>query len=245
MRTSFLPIHSIYSDLESLSDSDGIVLFPQITKLWQTKYSNYSLNTLNSYLHGLRKQGLLHNIGRGKYTLSPHTTFQPTLSDSLHELNTLIQTNYPETTYCLWDTHIFSPLMEHIPVFHWTVLEVERFMLDPMLRFLLDEGKQAFINPSSSTMDYYVYRAENPIILLPLISQSPIQSIEGIPSPTIEKVLVDILSDTPSLSAFAQEKEFIWNEALTRLLVKRSTLIRYATRRKRENVAQTLLKELA
>lgn len=65
-----------------------------------------------------------------------------------------------------------------------------------------------------------------------LVSEAPLQEVSGIPMPTLEKLLVDILRDSDLFYLQGRESERIIENAFKMYSVKHSLLFRYSNRRK-------------
>jgi bifunctional DNA-binding transcriptional regulator/antitoxin component of YhaV-PrlF toxin-antitoxin module len=68
---------------------------------------------------------------------------------------------------------------------------------------------RVFLKPTRSIMEMYIPHQTDPIIVIPLISQSPGTSHKGIPFPKLEKILVDTFADDNIFYAF-QGEERLW-----------------------------------
>ena len=65
-----------------------------------------------------------------------------------------------------------------------------------------------------------------------LVSEAPLQEVSGIPMPTLEKLLVDILRDSDFFYLQGSESERFIENAFKMYSVNRSRLFRYSSRRK-------------
>ncbi len=85
--------------------------------------------------------------------------------------------------------------MHHIPNLNLLFIDVEREVAESVFNLLnADSLLRVFLMPDQTNFDRYI-SGSDAIIIRPLISESPLQLVEGINTPTIEKVLVDILGD--------------------------------------------------
>ncbi len=74
-----------------------------------------------------------------------------------------------------------------------------------------------------------------------LISESPLQLVEGINTPTIEKVLVDIVGDVEFSFLQGSEINYVFTTIFERHSINKNKLLRYATRRGRKDEVEQLL----
>ena len=97
------------------------------------------------------------------------------------------------------------PYMHHIPNLNLLFVDVEREVAESVFKLLnSDSNKRVFLMPSLTDFERYIHTNEA-IIIRPLISESPLQMVDGINTPTIEKILVDIVGDVEF--AFLQGSE--------------------------------------
>lgn len=85
----------------------------------------------------------------------------------------------------------------------------------------------------------YVNLAKGGIIIKPLVTESPIQTINGISTPTLEKLLIDVRKD-PDFSYFlGAEADRMLENAINIYAVNKTRLNRYARRRGITNLLLT------
>lgn len=92
-------------------------------------------------------------------------------------------------------------------------------------------------------MKNYVDIAGNGIIIKPLISGSPLTQEEGVPTPTLEKILVDTLCDDDFSYLRGGEWQYMLDNAFRAFAVNTSRLLRYASRRgKKQEISDAIEK---
>ena len=94
--------------------------------------------------------------------------------------------------------------------------------------------------PSLTDFERYISTNEA-IIIRPLISESPLQLVEGINTPTIEKVLVDMVGDVEFSFVQGAEINSVYATIFERHNVNKNKLLRYATRRGRKEEVEQLI----
>ena len=82
------------------------------------------------------------------------------------------------------------------------------------------------------------------IVIVPLVSRSPIEWIRETPFPKLEKVLVDILCDNMFFYLRGAETYNVYENALAAFQINTKMLLRYAKRRNRNEELQTILKNI-
>ncbi len=203
--------------------------------------------TIKWRIHRLSKMGLIHNVGRGVYSLGQETIFIPQITKPRANVYKVIAQNYPYAEMCVWHTSSLNEFMLHQPGKFSLIVEVEKTAVESVFYFIKERYKDVFINPKEDIVRNYIAGKKETIIVKTLISDAPIQSIYNIKTPTIEKILVDVFCDTAIFSAFqGHEKNIIFSNAFTKYTVNLSTLYRYAERRGKrieiENYIQQIIK---
>lgn len=100
-----------------------------------------------------------------------------------------------------------------------------------------------FLNPSEEVLSKYVISKKEPIIITSLITEAPLEEINGIKTATLEKVLVDICSNEILFSSQqGAELSRIYEAAFEKYTISETKLLRYARRRNRKEVVEQLIK---
>jgi hypothetical protein len=197
-------------------------------------------STINVYLSRLKKEGIIKNPSRGIYALKGKKAYHPTIDNKLKRLHNKIKKEYPFAEFCIWDTKWLNEFMRHQPFKFYTMLEFDKDVTESVFYTLKELGKQVFIEPDAATFDLYINNSEDVIILKHLISEAPLQEIEKIVVPTIEKLLVDMTIDTKMYAAQQSEIEFIYENVFEKYEVNKNKMKRYAYRRNREKEVENL-----
>lgn len=197
-------------------------------------------STINVYLSRLKKEGIIKNPSRGIYALKGKKTYHPTIGSKLKRLHNKIKKEYPFAEFCIWDTKWLNEFMRHQPFKYYTVLELDKDVTESVFYTLKELGKQVFIEPDAETFDLYISNSEDVIILKHLITEAPLQEIENITIPTLEKLLVDMIIDIKMYAAQQNEIESIYTNTFEKYEVNKNKMKRYAYRRNRENEVENL-----
>jgi hypothetical protein len=122
------------------------------------------------------------------------------------------------------------------------LVDVEREVAESVFNLLnSDNSKRVYLMPSLTDFERYINTNEA-IIIRPLISESPLQLVSGIKTPTIEKILVDIAGDIEFSFLQGVEINYVYNTIFEKHNVNKNKLLRYASRRGRKAVVEELLK---
>ena len=203
-------------------------------------FKNYEPNlketTFRWRIYSLKQKQVITTISKGLFTLSFKPIFKPNFEDIELKLFFKIEKQFPSLKCCIWSTRIINEFMLHIPGKFITILQIEKDAIEPVYSFLKSQNFQSiFIEPKEKEIDRYIFETETAIILLPLVSKSPIQKVKKVATITIEKLIVDLYSDKKLFAAY-QGSEFIHiiNNAFSRYSIDFTKLFHYAKRRGKE-----------
>ncbi|PKP36568.1 MAG: hypothetical protein CVT97_08705 [Bacteroidetes bacterium HGW-Bacteroidetes-14] len=194
-------------------------------------------------LNRLLKSGQLIRVERGVYKLPDEDCrdFSIVCSEDIKRINQQIKIQFPFVDYCLWSTATIMPYMHHIPNLNLLFIDVEREVSESVFNLLnTDSSLRVFLMPDQTDFDRYI-NGSDAIIIRPLISESPLQLVEGINTPTIEKVLVDIVGDVEFSFLQGSEINYVYTTIFERHNVNKNKLLRYATRRGRKEEVEKLI----
>lgn len=184
--------------------------------------------------------------GRGLYrnALNRRPKFMVRPSEELAALYEQIKREFPLLEIVAWDVHSIMPLMHHIPNVKMALLYVEKDGFSDVadvLETLTD--KLVFRNPSKDDLVHLAFGRDF-IVIRPLVSQSPVETCEGVKCPKIEKILVDILCDEEFYYLQGNETYEIYETALAEYTINQKALIRYAGRRSIAEKVKQIIKTI-
>lgn len=187
-------------------------------------------------IYDLRKQNLLRDVKRGVYSLTELPAFTPPLSEELLLLNSILH-EFSDSNSCnIWDTKWVNDFVELQTTSSMVVVEVEKEIMDSVFYAFKDRNiSEVYIKPDSTVIQKYVSEANRPVVIKPIVSRSPLQTIQDVKVPTLEKILVDIFCDDKLYYAFqGNQLQRIYEKVVTSHPINFSTLFTYAKRRNRE-----------
>ena len=203
-----------------------------------------SPNALSIQLDRLLKSNELTRIERGVYSL--HTTsnknFIAFISDEIKQLNLQLKTQFPYANFCVWSSKTIAPYLHNIPNLNYIYIDVERDVTESVFDYLNSKSSiRVFLCPNLDDFNRYIIGNES-IIVRTLISEAPLQIIEGTNTPTIEKLLVDIVGDIEFLFLQGSEINHVYTSAFEKHNINKNKLLRYAARRGRKEEVEELIK---
>jgi predicted transcriptional regulator of viral defense system len=198
--------------------------------------------SISQQLNRLVQKGVVIRFGRGVYQLQDtKTLFIPLITIELHELNEKLKEHFPYVNFCLWHNNEITPFMHHIPNLRQIFVEVETVAADAVFHFLNENSqKRVFLRPNTDDYSNYINGNET-IIVKNLVSEAPLQKVENIQLPTIEKILVDVISDVDFEFMQGEEWHRFYQNVLARCMVSQKKILRYANRRNRTKEVERLL----
>lgn len=204
-------------------------------------YPSWTPSTITVYMSKLTKAGKLRRPYRGMYTLSSKKSFHPEITPVLKKLYNKVHKDYPFVTICVWDSRWLNSLMRHQPFKQYIIIEVEKDVVSQAFNSINESFKNVYMNPDSAIFDYYISNVNEATIIRPLISEAPIDNEKKVAIPTLEKLLVDMLTDKDLFAAQQGEIEDIFLNAFEKYAINEARMKRYAIRRNREKEITDLL----
>ena len=188
--------------------------------------------------------GIMSRVSRGKFSIGYGKNFIPEISPRIKTLYKRIHMQFPYLQLCVWNTSVFNEFMLHQPGRFYTLIEVEKDALESVFYFLKEKYKNVFIDPSADTLARYASGEQETIIVKSLVSEAPVQKVDGVVTVTLEKMLVDIFSDDKIFTAQqGQEMQIIFTESINKYTIQESRILRYADRKRRKEAFSKYLKQ--
>lgn len=232
---------TIENQIKNYFENSKLISKEELIKAIKNDFSNWSDNTINTYLHLLKKNGVIHTLSRGIYALGKLEPFNPQINNQLKKIASQIQKKYPFTSYCVWNSSWLNDLMRHQPFKNFTIVEVEKVSTEQVFNELSSSFSNVFINPDDTFFDRYISTSDNVIIVKNLNSEAPTLKLNELTIPTLEKILVDILIDNNLFAAQQGELDFIFKTAFDKYDINESKMKRYAARRNREEEIEKMI----
>ena len=192
----------------------------------------YKSSSLYNKIEEMENNGEITRVGKTQYVFAKRKCFNNEIESNIaKKVDRLIKNNYSsDFEYVIYETTTtLNQFLNHLINRNVIILEVNKFFLEHVFNTLKDAGyKSVLINPNKEYVFRYV--GDGSIILLPLISKSPIDKKHK--RITIEKLTVDMICST-TLNCFYEGAELpdIIKDILFNYKVRYDTLRNYAKRR--------------
>lgn len=202
-----------------------------------------SSNTARQYLSALTKAKKLVRVSNGEYMLPDKQIFMYLPTKDVEKLYNRLKEELPFTDFCIYDGSIFNPLQHHISVNRAIYVETNRDAVDAVFFHLKDTRRLVFKQPGADVMYNYVNLQEPCVIVKTLVTESPVNKVNGVPTPTLEKLLVDIQKDDDLDYMRGIESLYMFQTAIDQYVVNTPKMLRYAKRRGAYENINSLIKQ--
>ena len=216
-----------FKDKDSFSRKDLLNFYRQFEP-------NLKETTFRWRIYHLKEKKIISSLSKVFFSLRYRPTFTPEINETDRRIYSKIEKQFPQLKQCIWSTRIINELMLHLPGKFITVIEVEKDALEPVFHYLQNINvKNVYLQPDEKEIERYLYETEGAIVIKSLISKAPIQKVNNVMAPTIEKILVDLYCDRKLFNVFqGSELVHIINNAYDRYPIDFTKFFNYAKRRK-------------
>lgn len=206
---------------------------------------NLKKNTFRWRVYALKNDGVINTLKRGVYSTKSKKDFEPVVSKKLKNLFSKVQNQFPYVDMCIWETSWLNNLMVHQAFSSNIILEIDKDAAPAVFAFLQESHEDVYLNPGKYEVDNYITAGQSNIIIKNLTVTSPLQEIQNITVPTIEKIMVDLFANDEMFITYqGAELQNIYQELFISYNVNQSTLKQYAHKRHiRDKLISFLKKE--
>lgn len=207
---------------------------------WISAIAKYSRNTVACLLLKLVEAGDLIRIERGLYSKAANKSqFRAIPTEKEIAIVEKLKQKFPFAPLCVYNGSVLSSIQHHLSANNITYIETDRSAIEAVFNYLKENDDRVWMTPDADFIYRYVNLAKGGIIIKPLVTESPIQTINGISTPTLEKLLIDVRKD-PDFSYFlGAEADRMLENAINIYAVNKTRLNRYARRRGITNLLLT------
>lgn len=226
---------------------NGLFTRKDILKSAHTDMKSVTDRSLDVLLNRMLAHNRIVRVSHGTYKLNDDLKrdFAYAPNKSMLSLNKHIKAQFPFIDYCIWQPSILGSLMQHLPAVSMTRIDVERAAMESVFVFLQETETDTpiLLNPSKTETERYITNKEM-IIIRPLVKEAPLEFLNGCPVPTLEKMLVDAIADKELQYLQGNESYTIYSNAFSDYNIKKTRLLRYASRRNRKKQVEQILNTL-
>lgn len=199
---------------------------------WISTKAKYSRNTVTCLLYRLVETGNIIRVEKGRYVKAANkTVFKIEPTNEEIALVKKIKDKYPFAPLCIYNGAALSPLQHHLSANNITYIETDRSAVESIFNYLREDDDKVWLAPDSDFVYKYIDLAKGGLIVKPLVTESPVQTVNGVTTPTLEKLLVDITKDPDFTYLQGTEAKRMFENADSMYVINKSRLNRYARRR--------------
>lgn len=230
--------------IEIARKQNGLFTRKDLLNAVRSGMKNISEGSLVVLLNRMLAENRIIRVSYGKYKLNEDLKheFMYKPNEFMLSLNRPIKEKFPFIDYCIWQPSIFASMMLHVPAVRTTLVDVEREAMESVFMSLqnIESEIPIFLNPNQEDVDRYITNRDI-IVVRPLVKEAPIDIIDGCPVPTLEKMLVDAISDKELQHLQGNELYIIYSNAFSDYEIKKPRLLRYAARRNRKQKVEQII----
>jgi hypothetical protein len=219
-------------ELEEIFENKDSFQIDELHSFYRAFKESVPKSTVYWRINSLVKLGVIQRIGRGTYKYGSGHIFLPEMTLKIFKINSFMSSSFPYLKYCIWPVAEINFLSQHLINKRIFYVEVERDAVESVFEQLRDKFKYVLMGRSNDN----VYLGESIIVVRPLVSGSPTQMVRGVPTITIEKLLVDLFSDKEFKFLQGYELTYIFRNAFSKFTVNIDKLLRYASRKEKRKV---------
>lgn len=179
----------------------------------------------------LVSKGTVVRVRRGVYKLAEKPQFSYRVKEDTKQLYALLREAFPYAPFCVYDGEVLSPFQHHLSYNAMTYVETDRVVAEAVFHALQDKGYKVFYKPGKDEFYKYIDISMPAIIVKPMVSDSPLREMDGVPGPTLEKLMVDIRRDKDYDYLSGEECLRMLENAFKMYSLNTTKLLRYAGRR--------------
>lgn len=190
--------------------------------------------TIRWRVHDLVRSSILHRVGRGLFQLGDAKLYRPELSSRSKKISTFIRKNFPDVSFCTWNSDLLNEFAQHLSAYPFVLVDVERDVTESVYYQLKNNFSGVFLRPSEILISDLLPDFRSPIIVRYLTTESPLNEEGGLPLITLEKMLVDIFCDSEFAFLAGSELRSVFINAFEKYTINENRLLRYADRKGRK-----------
>lgn len=219
----------------------GVITLNDIDDFYREKEPAMPKTTVSWRIYALVQQGQLKRVGRGKYSFGETELFTPTVNSKMKTIGQIINKKFPFISYCQWELSSVNFFSQHLINFNVILVDVERDVINSVYHELKDNFPKVML---VQNLFDNISEFPNTIIVRALVSDSPIQKANNTYVATLEKILVDLVTDKEFVSFQGNEGYTIFRTAFEKYTINKNTMLRYAGRKHKKEEVEQILKTI-
>ena len=219
-----------------------------LANYFQSADIDVNRRSLATQLSRLVRSNVLRKDNNGKFIISDDrkAEFHPLYDEEMKKIADVIRSSYPFLDICIWSIDDLKRLSHYASNRNLVYVEVDRDAVEGVFGLLSQvfPDRRVFVNPSENEYTYYINGIPG-IIVKPLRTEAPcIKDNKGILHPSIEKIMVDVVSDVDFTPWQDYETVRLFETIISLYTVSLTKLMRYARRRAKVEKINRLMAEI-
>lgn len=204
-------------------------------------------STLRWRIHSLKHEGAIISVGRGVYSFQNKPSWIPSIDNSVRAVYKKIEKQYNDLIFSVWSTSWLNEFTKLQAFRYLVIIEVEADFPQSIFDYLKETGlKDIYFQPGKKEVSNYLSDTRETYVIESLVTKSPVQLIEKISIPRLEKILVDLFCDKDLLYAYqGSELINIFQKSFSTYALNISALVNYSRRRARDKALIDFIKNKA
>lgn len=221
--------------ISSYFDSNhGTATLKQLRDYFRINELNIPDATVNWRIHDLVNNGKLRRVGRGLFELGAEIVYTPKLPSRAIKISKSLKKNFPFINFCVWSSDLVNEFAQHISSYPFLLVDVEKDVAESVYYQLNEEFVGVFLRPAETILNDVLPNFRLPLIIRHLVSESPLNKVNGLTSVSLEKLLVDVFCDPEFRFLEGSELRAVYSNAFYKYTVNENKLLRYAARKGRK-----------
>lgn len=215
----------------------------ELFSVLQKVNSKLSRNSFKWILADIVSKQMLTKVGYDSYIRSKDTRYlfyQYTYSEIANDLKEKINTRFPTTDYCIFETFMLNEFLDSPIPGNSYIFQVEKEFSVLVFEFLSEISEYRILyKPDKESLKYYW--CEDCVIVMDKITEAPLNK-QRPHDMVLEKLVVDVLVDG-SIKRLLSEKErlSVAENIFKKYYIDEKRMMRYARRRNAEQRMKALL----
>ena len=187
-------------------------------------------------LYDLKRKNVLQEIKKGFYRISDRKPYKPVIDEQTEKIYNRIVKEFFNQRFVIWSTSWINEFTLHQAFQNFYILEAPYDVTEHVFYKMKElEIPDVFLHPDKEQMAKYIIDKDSPVVVNNLLLKAPVQKINKIYVPTLEKILVDLYTDKNTFYMYqGNELKEIFRNALKKYLLNYTKLFHYARRRGKE-----------
>lgn len=216
---------------KDLIDSGEIFSRNDLVDLIREHQPGISPSNLNWTVREVLTRSGIRGMGRGIYQKSEKIEFRPEYTPFTSEVSKYLLSQFPQIVPVIWNTRILNNYAQHLLFNSYIIIEVDKYLIEPIFDKLMDRFKNVFIDPSEDILWRYA-KSDETIVVKKLISQAPLLKFRDFRTISLEKLIVDLHSKDAALAPLTGHETLTIVQAIFQMhLIRFDRMMRYAGRR--------------